>query len=142
MDFENKPVRSLAISFAVIGAVLVVGSYVGSAVMISTLPSRIVNKTLDTNNVIQNYEWFKQQYQDILAIDQKIATFKLDIESFEASAGPRDTWKFDDRQEWNRINSVVSGLTSQKASMVAEYNAKSQMANRNLFKTNDLPEQL
>jgi hypothetical protein len=124
--------------------IVVLGGLYGVATVVGvvTTPLAIVNKILQPDNVLYNYEWFKQQVQDVKAIDQKINAFTATLKAFEVSAGPRDSWKFDDRQEWNRINSVLTGLTGQRASMVAEYNAKSQMANRTLFKTSDLPEQL
>ena len=123
---------------------IVAGLVIAStAVGLITLPFRAVSgvaeRTFNPDNMIHNYEWFKRQYQDVKAIDVKISTAEAAQKSFEASAGDRSTWKFDDRQEWSRLNTVVLGLRGQRASMVADYTAKTQKANRNLFRTGDLP---
>lgn len=144
--FEKNPRRtpfnigaSIILVFAGIGLV-------GMAVSILTAPARsvtgIVNRTLDSENVIANYEWFKRQNQDVKAIDARLDASRNAVKSFEASAGPRTTWTFEDKQESNRLNSIVLGLEGQRASMVAEYNARTQMMNRDLFRTSDLPAEL
>ncbi|QIG69791.1 hypothetical protein EVB81_222 [Rhizobium phage RHph_I46] len=103
-------------------------------------PVAVVSKTFDADNIIYNYEWFKRQYNDIIAFNQKIDIAQSQISRFEESAGPRTNWTFEDKQEANRLNSVVLGLRNQRESMIAEYNAKSSMVNRSIFKTDDLPE--
>ncbi|QIG68155.1 hypothetical protein EVB55_220 [Rhizobium phage RHph_Y68] len=105
-------------------------------------PVAMVTKTFDADNVIYNYEWFKRQYNDIVAFNQKIDIAQSQISRFEESAGPRTNWTFEDKQEANRLSSVVLGLRNQRESMIAEYNAKSSMVNRSIFKTGDLPERI
>lgn len=145
-SFEDKPVRTTTKFFLSALAVITVVSIAGWGVKMVLYPAqqagRIVTKTLDADNVINNYEWFKRQRQDVLAIDAKLSAAQDTQKSFETSAGVRDNWKFDDRTEWNRLNSIVLGLRGQRASMVAEYNARSAMANRSIFKTAELPETL
>lgn len=141
--FEQKPRwTALNVILSVI-AILAVAGIAGCVVQSVVNPfvqaGRVVQKTIDADNVIANYEWFKRQYQDVIAIDVRIAAASTTKQSFEASAGQRDTWKFEDRQEWNRLNSIALGLQGQRASMVAEYNARTQMMNRDLFRTSDLP---
>lgn len=144
--FEERPRRTILAAgvsaIAIIGVLVVVGAGVG----LITLPFRtgagIVERALSPDNVIANYEWFKRQYQDVQAIDIRLAASREAQVAFEASAGDRASWKFDDRQEWSRLNSIVLGLQGQRASMVAEYNARTQMANRDLFRTGDLPSSL
>lgn len=145
-DFEDKPARtSLRAGIFIIVGIGVL-SLVGVATGIVTLPFRsaagIAERTANPDNVLANYEWFKRQVQDVRAIDVRLDASRKAQASFEASAGPRDGWKFDDRQEWSRLNAIVLGLEGQRAGMVAEYNARSQMANRSIFKTGDLPETL
>jgi len=103
---------------------------------------RIMEKTLDADNVIGNYEWFKQQVQDVKAMDTRLAAARQSLDSYRASAGDRSKWGFEEKQEEARLNAIVLGLQGQRAGMVAEYNAKSQMENRALFKTRDLPDTL
>ncbi|QIG73995.1 hypothetical protein PP935_gp220 [Rhizobium phage RHph_N34] len=115
----------------------------GGGLMITKIflaPVAVVSKTFDSDNIIYNYEWFKRQYNDIIAFNQKIDIAQSQISRFEESAGPRTNWTFEDKQEANRLNSVVLGLRNQRETMIAEYNAKSSMVNRSIFKTGDLPE--
>ena len=104
--------------------------------------ARVVNKTIDADNMIYNYEWFKQQHQDIQAAESKITIASEAVDSFAESAGPRKEWHFQDREEHSRLSAVLQGLRSQRSSLIADYNARSRMANRSIFKTGDreLPE--
>lgn len=145
-DFERAPVKtgmSAAMIFILCFAVL---SIIGSIAVLITMPMRtatgIAERTFNPDAVIANYEWFKRQVQDVKAIDGRLEAARRARSDFETSAGGRETWKSDDRQEWNRLNSIVLGLEGQRTSMVAEYNARTQMANRDLFRTSDLPETL
>lgn len=145
-DFNNKPRR--AILNVLLSAVAIIAVVSGAAWGIRMVfypaaqAGRVMERTLDADNVIYNYEWFKRQREDVAAMDVKLRDAEASKTSFEQSAGPRDTWKFDDRTEWNRLNAIVLGLRNQRTDMVAEYNAKAKMANRNIFMTGDLPAQL
>lgn len=96
----------------------------------------IIQKTYDANNVIYNYEWFKERYEAISAIDVKIDNAQIAKDSFEKSAGARSSWTFEDKTEDSRLGAVVLGLQNQKQDLVAEYNARAKMANRNIFQNN------
>jgi len=99
---------------------------------------RIIDKTFDADNVIHNYEWFKQRWQDVQAIDAKVTSSQAAVSQFKAEAGPRGSWKRDDRMESSRLSAVLLGLQQQRADMAAEYNARSKMANRAIFKGGDV----
>src|SRR3989338_6877145 len=105
--FEQKPASTTLRLLLVVFGIVVVLSVLGWAFGIITLPFRsatgVVERTLNPDNIIYNYEWFKQQNEDVKAIDVKLAAAEQAQTSFEESAGPRDTWKFDDRTEWNRF---------------------------------------
>lgn len=101
--------------------------------------ARIAGKTMDAGNVIYNYEWFHQRYQDIEAIDAKVSGARVVLASFTEAVGPRSSWKRDDRIEWSRLNSIWLGLTQQRNDLAAQYNARTGMANRAIFKSGDLP---
>jgi hypothetical protein len=102
----------------------------------------VVDKTLNTDNVIYNYEWFKKQYNVYLAVQKKVTQAQNAATKFEKSAGERDKWTFEDKNEYARLTSIVDGFTYQAEDIKAEYNAKSQMVNRSIFKTGDLPESI
>jgi len=134
-------------------AVLIVISLIGFGMRTVLFPTHVANKAVDTayqitdktlnaDNVIYNYEWFKRQYNDYLAINNKVRNAELAVKEFNDSVGPRDKWTFEDKTESARLQSIVTGLKQQRQDIISEYNAKSQMANRSIFKTGDLPEQL
>lgn len=99
----------------------------------------VIDKTLTANNAIYNYEWFKQQVEDIKAIEQKIEIAILARESFKVEAGDRKDWTFEDKTESARLGAISQGLQSQYKDMVATYNARSKMANRNIFQSGVIP---
>lgn len=144
--FETKPRRTIMnIGVSAIAIVMVLG-VVGGALGLVTLPFRtakgVIERTANPDNVIANYEWFKRQYQDVKAIDVRLEVSRKAVSSFESSAGNRSSWTFEDKQESSRLNSIVLGLEGQRASMVSEYNARTQMMNRDIFRTSDLPSEL
>ena len=99
---------------------------------------RLFDETIDADNVIYNYEWFKQQHEDVQAIDAKILDADSNLASFKKELGDRADWHREDREEVSRLNAVCLGLKNQRADMVSEYNARSRMANRSIFKANDV----
>ena len=104
--------------------------------------TKIVKKTLDADNVIYNYEYFKQAFQDIKAMDLKIATAQSAVEEFNKSAGPREKWDFRDKDESSRLNSNLVGAKNVRNDMVATYNARSKMVNRSIFMGRDVPAEI
>lgn len=130
---------------------LVVGiSIVGRAIRIALLPVRaidrsittgegIIDKTLTADNAIYNYEWFKQTAEDIKAIETKITNADEAVAAFEAGAGSRKDWTFEDKTEHARLSSIAQGLRSQYQDVVAQYNARAKMANRNIFLDGKIP---
>lgn len=99
----------------------------------------VIDKTLDPNNVIYNYEYFKQANQDIQALDQKIVAAQTAANNFDGQFKNRKDMDRDDKQESDRLHAVLTGLQQERLTEVATYNARAQMANRNIFQTHDLP---
>lgn len=99
----------------------------------------VLDETLNADNAIYNYEWFKQQSQDIKANQEKIYVAEQAVISFEAVAGDRSTWTFEDKTEDSRLRSIAQGLHSQDANLVGDYNARSSMANRSIFEDGLIP---
>jgi len=125
---------------------IVLLTVVGFGLKLVLLPAQtakeIVEKTLDADNVIYNYEWFKQTKEDVEAIDKKIKNAQESYDSYLKICGPQSGWGFEEKTEAARLNTVVLGLKNQREDMVATYNARSNMANREIFKTGELPEKL
>lgn len=128
----------------VLGAAALVAVIIGSgfAINILTQPLRVISKTVDADNMIGNYEWFKTQYQDYTATVKKANNARLAADAFGKSAGDRSTWTFDDKQEAARLASVQLGLENQATAIAAAYNARSAMSNRSIFKGSDLPDRI
>lgn len=141
--FYERPRRTaLNVGLSVIAVVSVLSvatCAVQSVFYVPQQAGKIAAKTLAADNVIQNYEWFKQQVQDVAAMDRRLEAQRTALSTFEASAGPRSGWTFEDKTEHSRLTAIIAGLEGQRASMVAEYNARTQMQNRDLFRTRDLP---
>jgi hypothetical protein len=97
------------------------------------------SKVLNADNAIYNYEWFKQQYQDIEASKKQLVNARSAHTAFRESAGDRSTWTFEDKGEDARLATVALGIENNLASQIADYNARASMATRNIFEDNVLP---
>lgn len=99
----------------------------------------VIDKTLNADNAIYNYEWFKQQKRDIDTAKEQYANARYQYDDFLRFAGPIDKWTFEDKNEAARLRSVVLGLQNQINQRVNDYNARASMANREIFNEGLLP---
>ena len=99
----------------------------------------VVDKTINADNAIYNYEWFKQTYEDINAQKAQLSNAQQTFDSFVAVSGDRKTWTFEDKNEYSRLNSVVLGIKNNLEQTIANYNARAKMANRAIFQNSILP---
>lgn len=97
------------------------------------------DKVLNADNAIYNYEWFKQQKQDIEAGGKKLEIARAAVVEFELAAGDRKDWTFEDKNEAARLRSISQGIESQIKDMIADYNAKASMSTKNIFIDGVLP---
>jgi hypothetical protein len=145
-EFLQDPKRKIKKGiFWVLGLSLLLGAIMWTIDLVTTplqTAKDVVKKTLNADNVIQNYEWYKLQYNDYIAIGTKIADADTAVKHFTRDAGSRKDWTFEDKNEYSRLTSIADGLRYQRADIVAKYNARSKMLNRDLFKTSDLPAEL
>ena len=134
------------ISIGVIASFVLL-AVVGAALNLITIPwlkftrqidtnRGIIEKTYTAENALVQYHWFKERFEAIKATENKIKIAKEAQVSFEASAGIRKDWTFEDKNEYARLSSVVLGLKSHYEDIVAEYNAKSRESDRAIFKDN------
>lgn len=128
----------LVVVFAV-GIFAVFGTAISSVI---TAPARVITQTMTTGNIIFNYEQFKNLYNDFQAQQIRVKNAQSELDTFMATAGDRTTWTFEDKQQYGMLASVVSGSKNNLASIAADYNAKSSMLNRSVFKDHSLPDQL
>lgn len=137
--FERGPV-SLIIRLGVV--VLCASCIVGAlswGIGLLSQPGKIIEKTMDADNVIYNYEWFKEAYNEIEATDLKIQNASSAVALFKDEAGSRTDWTFEDKNEYSRLNTIFMGLQNYRISLAAKYNARSKMVNRKIFKGRDCP---
>lgn len=99
-----------------------------------------IDKVMNADNAIYNYEWFKQKLADIEATKRQFKLAEANQKSYRASLGERSTWTFEDKTEDARLNSVVLGLQTNLESQIGDYNARASMATRNIFEDHVLPD--
>lgn len=119
----------------------------GSALHIFTLPfikleakvqtnEDIIKKTYNADNALEQYHYFKDLYEAIQATQNKVAQAKEAAGAFDAAAGPRTSWTFEDKQESARLHAVALGLQAQYENQTADYNARAKSVDRAVFKDN------
>lgn len=101
------------------------------------LSSDVNRKVMTSDNAISNYEWFKQQEQDIRAKynqEERARKSLLDYKGMLDSDMAK--WSRQDRDEYQRLKTVVDGIGYQVDQMVADYEAKLTMKHKEIFKDN------
>lgn len=135
------------ISLGILG--LITLGAIGTALNIITIPwlklnrqvqlnRDIVEQTFEADNALYNYHWFKERAEAIKAQQTKVKNAAEAVITFEAAAGPREKWTFEDKTEHARLSSVVTGNKAHYEDLVAEYNARAKEADRAIFK-DELP---
>lgn len=114
---------------ALIGLPLAFGAY-STFSSVATAPSRVINKTLETNNIITNYEAFIDIKNNFDARMDQIKTYQTVVEATT------------DSSEKSRLIVELSAMKQSCRELAARYNANSSKMNRNIFKANNLPETL
>lgn len=141
-EMDAGPTRATLAVWKWMLLVLVLGGITTCGVAFVIKPFQAASDTLDGDNVKYNYEWFKQTHEDVRALDVQIKTAQAAVDQFKIEAGSRDGWHREDREEFARLNAVLQGLKNQRADIAANYNARSRMVNRAIFKGTDTPEQI
>lgn len=119
----------------IIGVVGFVGNFF-------TQGARIVEKTIDADNVIYNYEQFKRDAENVRVFETNYETNKSAYEQLKADLGDdRTKWNREDRAQLNTYQQAMVGNKTERNRLAAEYNAKSKMLNREIFKGDGLPYQ-
>jgi len=134
--------KSFLAVLGIVAAILLL-SLVGFLAKFIFMPVNMASDIITTENAIYNYEWFIQQHEDIQALEGKITIAENSVISFESMCGDdRTLWTFEDKTEDSRLRSVAQGLRSQYETVVANYNARSNMATRNIFEDGMIPNSL
>lgn len=94
---------------------------------VATAPSRVINKTLQTDNIIFNYE----RFFDVNAnFTSRVAQIKQYKEFLATETDP---------SEKIRLRTEMAAMQQSCRELATKYNADSQKMNRSLFKDKDLP---
>lgn len=98
----------------------------------------VMDDTLDGDKAIREYEWFKRQAESMIALEKKEKRAIVEVSSFVDMMGdaPRSEWDRGDKGEYDRLNSNKVAVQNMLDEAIAEYNARSEMANRAIFKDN------
>lgn len=94
---------------------------------VATAPSRVINKTLETNNILTNYELFHDESKQ----------FEARVSQIAEQRGFFD--KETDPAERSRLRMEMAAQQQSCRELVADYNANSLKLNRQLFKDRGLP---
>lgn len=97
----------------------------------------VVDQILDDEKAIRDYEWFIQQEADIRKCLANEDIARAAHESF-ASTLPesRSEWTAFDQREEASLRNAVTALEKVTNNAIEDYNARSQMVSRNIFKNN------
>ncbi len=98
--------------------------YVSTLIGVSTIPARVVNDSISTQNIISNYENF---YNIKSGYDSRVSQINRMSKNL-------------DNDKYSRID--MAGVQQKCVELALEYNSKSEMINRNFTKADDLPSSL
>jgi hypothetical protein len=103
----------------------------------------VVDKTLNADNALFNYENFHNMYQ---GAKQQVVNIKNNEKSLtrlkETFGEDVSKWPKDTRQELYHTQQTIDGYKMQYERIASDYNADSKKFNRNLFKDKNLPFEL
>lgn len=130
-DFTwGKVVKWGVVAFVAFGALGIAGSYLGLFTKAVTAPAAVASRTLDTDNIINNYNWF-------FRVNGNYDTYVGNIKNFKQLAANEP-----DVVERGRLRIELAGMQNICRDTVNQYNNRSVQLNASIFKDWRLPEQL
>lgn len=96
----------------------------------------IIDQTYTADNAIYNYEWFKTQYEKIEATKQNIEATDAQVKDFKEVYGNSTEWDYTTKQQYTQLQTQRTGQIQYCNDLIADYNARSKMANRAIFNDN------
>lgn len=119
--------------FFLFGGFILIGG-LGFMLNVFSAPARVITKTLGTDNIIQNYEWF---YDTANAYNARVGQIRSQIVAMKAAKDSGGDFTAVDRY---RVE--LEGMRQSCRELSAKYNANAAKVNRNIFKTDSTPERL
>ncbi len=132
----KEGIIGLIIVFLVIVAaiVFVIGVYVldwfGEA-------TDVAKEEFGPRAALKKYEWFKNKSNSLSAAEKTIRITDGALTDFKESAGPRDKWTFEDKDEYSRLSTDLRGQKAHFEQLKAEYRAACEKVNWEIFKGDD-----
>ena len=117
---------------AVLFSVIMLGSCglaIRSANVVGNNAVEAVDKLTDADKVIGDYQWYEDTYQEIRAMIQNYKVAKQSLDMYEGEARDRRLIE---------INGMMAIINTR----IGEYNSRSKQITRNLWKSDNLPQQL
>jgi hypothetical protein len=131
---EKHPVRTAIMwgcaLMAVVFVIGIVGNVLGTASSVATAPGRVIQKTMQTDNIINNYEWFHDVNGRYKSRVQQVAQYRQML---------KDEPPGDERA---RLRTETAAIQASCRDLVTQYNANSVKSNRSIFKGREAPESL
>lgn len=98
---------------------------------------QVTDKVLDGDKAIYDYEWFKRQEAAIRTNLQNEVIAQEEYDAYVAGLpADRTTWGDFEKQEEASLRNSASALEKLTNRSMEDYNAKSEMVSRNIFKDN------
>lgn len=94
---------------------------------VATAPQRVVSRTFETDNILQNYEWFFNTNANYSARAGQISEYKALLANES------------DASEKQQLRIELSAMRMSCRELATTYNANSEKQNRALFKSRGLP---
>jgi len=83
-----------------------------------------------------DFGWFEQTSKEIQETDARIVAAEEKVVEFKKkSPADQAKWSFDQRQEYQRLNSIVVGLRAYRRTMAQDYNLKASMIKQEQWKS-------
>lgn len=96
---------------------------------------QIMETQIDAEKALENYRWFRQQWQDIQAQRAQIQNYyQQEQEFYEIYGKDPSNWSRQAETRHSRIQTRITGSQNQLEQMIADYNARSADATRSMFK--------
>lgn len=133
-DFDERPVRSLLkwglAAILIVGLLGIAWSFMGVFGKAVTAPGRVISKTLETDNIIQSYEWFYDVNAGYEARTSQIGEF-VGLQSEATDSGDKA-----------KLRTELSAIRATCRKLATQYNANSEKMNKQVFKGWSLPDRL
>lgn len=94
----------------------------------------IAEDSMDADVAVQEYRWFRQQWQDIQAARAQLENYQQQEQEFHQTWGnDTDDWSRQAQTRHGRIHDRITGQRNNIETLIADYNARQSDATRAIF---------